>query len=189
MNDCLAKFHLNISQIVVLKSKRTMVRESDTLVEQFLMKYQEASGSTIFSDNGKAFVRAGEHVIERIPTIKAATYPAVIHQFLSPNDSHHHGRAKAKYRSMCSEKGWISKDPVAADLFLLHCLTHDKSEDIQSDFRRNFFLDQPLPHRATCISVINESSRLEKGKATFFSFCRWEYMRHMENKYEEEQTQ
>jgi len=96
----LAELNLSPSQVVVLTGNKMYVRESPDLVEIFFSRYDIAPGSIIFSDNGRSFFRNKQPLIPQICQATTSTYPAIVHQFLSPNDNHHHGAAKAKWRAM-----------------------------------------------------------------------------------------
>ena len=181
------RFELLSSQVVVMDGKRSMVRETPDLIATYLRMNTITSQMLIFSDNGNAFSTSNDLTVALQSPARAATYPSCVHQFLSPNDSNHHGRAKAQWRAKNLKKKWDSVDPVTSDLYLLRCLTYDDPEAIAGDFQRNFFLGKPLPRQATCCSLIDQKARLKKVKLDYFAICRGEYKKFQENNHESDE--
>lgn len=63
---------------------RTFVSESPSLVRLFFERYGVPKDCVIYSDNGKSFFEDGTSVLGELGFSKHLTYPACVHQFLSP---------------------------------------------------------------------------------------------------------
>lgn len=85
------------------------------------------------SDNGNALFPNGNSVLEAVGFCKHVPYPAVVHQYLSPNDNRLHGTAKEAWRA--SEIDF--SDDVSASLFLLNLLDVNIKNHSKTWFTRN----------------------------------------------------
>lgn len=112
-----------------------MVAESSDLLKLFFSKYKIRKNCVIFSDNGNAFFEEGESALIKVGFDIHRTYPAPVHFYLSPNDSHLHlhGSAKASWR----QSGVDFKDDVSSSLMLLNHLDVEISTNSKMWFSRN----------------------------------------------------
>ena len=133
-----------------------------SLVEQY-GKYPPRS--TILSDLGNAFFDDMGAVIPRLFRCRTAQYPPAVHHFLSPNDNHYHGSAKAKWRQMSAENGWGQDDSVESSLCLLGCLTNIAQEEIKGYFTNNFLLDKKYVSPERCRPIIEGVVSYKIGKS------------------------
>src|SRR3989338_5042025 len=115
---------------------RTFVSESPSLVRLFFERYGVPKDCVIYSDNGKSFFEDGTSVLGELGFSKHLTYPACVHQFLSPNDNRHHGAAKAAWRNAGIE---FTNDVLAA-IRLLRFLDKDATAHSEEYFNRNLLL-------------------------------------------------
>jgi hypothetical protein len=115
---------------------------------------QVPQNAVIFHDQGNAFLSDKESVVPLIFGVKAATYPPIIHQFLSPNDNRFHGAAKEKWRSMACEKQWGKDDSVESSLALLSFLSHYDPIAVRSYFSKNLFLERKSIQPDRCMDLV-----------------------------------
>ena len=125
----------------------------------------------IFTDRGKAFLEKKEQIIPKYYKTRTATYPPPIHQYLSPNDNHYHGAAKARWEAIKRRKKWGPGDTVKSELCLLNLLTYTREDVIKEYFEKNLFLGQPLPHKRTCLKMISENTPAKSKREQFFDGC------------------
>lgn len=119
LQSALVKNGLVPEQVILLEGTRKYVGESSCILRSFLETANILPESIIFHDQGHAFKEAGQSVIEKWTSARDYTYPPPVHQFISPNDCHLHGAAKAKWRSISAENGWGPDDAVESELCLL----------------------------------------------------------------------
>jgi hypothetical protein len=84
-------------------------------------------------DNGKSFFPGGVTALESLGFAKHVSYPAPVHQHLSPNDHRLHGTAKARWRN----RGVDFEDDVESSLLLLSHLDVELAAHGAMWFRRN----------------------------------------------------
>ena len=115
---------------------RTYASESADILRRFFEIYRVRSKGVVFSDNGAAFFPGGVSVLETLGFERHVSYPAPVHQHLSPNDNRLHGTAKARWRS----SGVDFKDDVESSLMLMHYLDTDcrRRLKIEQAWRLNF---------------------------------------------------
>ena len=143
---------------------RTFVSESPSLVRLFFERYGVPKDCVIYSDNGKSFFEDGTSVLGELGFSKHLTYPACVHQFLSPNDNRHHGAAKAAWRNAGIE---FTNDVLAA-IRLLRFLDKDATAHSEEYFNRNLLL------------ISEESSKTmingrKDDENEYLKNCLWEY--------------
>jgi hypothetical protein len=107
---------------------RSYVSESPALLRNFFEHYKVPKGAAILSDIGGSFVDQGKSVLLYIGFQRHVCYPAVVHQYLSPNDNRMYGTAKKIWR----ESYLDCNDDVKSCLFLLHRLYNDIRSHIYS---------------------------------------------------------
>ncbi len=112
---------------------RTYASESTEFLRRFFALYQVRRKGVVFSDNGTAFFPGGASVLEALGFVKHVSYPAPVHQHLSPNDNRLHGTAKTKWRT----SGVDIKDDVESSLMLLSHLDADIEAHGATWFERN----------------------------------------------------
>src|SRR3989338_6776724 len=143
---------------------RTFVSESPSLVRLFFERYGVPKDCVIYCDNGKSFFEDGTSVLGELGFSKHLTYPACVHQFLSPNDNRHHGPAKAAWRNAGIE---FTNDVLAA-IRLLRFLEKDATAHSEEYFNRNLLL------------ISEESSKTmingrKDDENEYLKNCLWEY--------------
>ena len=90
---------------------------------------------TILSDNGNSFKDGEKDILIDLGFKYHLCYPAVVHQYLSPNDNKFHGAAKRKWKNL----GLDFTDDVKSSIALLHCLD-ECCIDVQAWFHNNLRL-------------------------------------------------
>ena len=70
----------------------------------------------MYSDNGNSFQEKKQDLLVQLGFARHASYPAAVHQYLSPNDNKLHGTAKRKWKT----SGVDFSDDVASSISLLH---------------------------------------------------------------------
>ena len=170
--DLLSQFALDDCQIVHLEGSRQYVPESSDLVQQYFTIFPIPPGSVIFSDQGNAFFKDRRPVLLDCGASLTFTYPPVVHQYLSPNDNHHHGSAKAKWRSKIAETGWGKDDSLETSLCLLSFLSHVDSDEISGYFTKNFFLGVSEATAENCVDHITKGHFSTTMKNQYFTHCR-----------------
>ena len=135
--NALSRFGISAQRIIYIGNEKNETRiyasESAGLLQRFFALYQIPLGVVVFSDNGKSFFPGGVSALESLGFAKHASYPAPVHQHLSPNDNRLHGTAKAKWRN----SGVDFKDDVESSLLLLNHLDVDLEANGAMWFKRN----------------------------------------------------
>jgi len=111
-DELMTKYSIEGFQVVWQQSASSYIPESQTLLEAHSARVKVPLGSAIFSDRGNVFFRNQEPLIPQIFRLKTACYPTVVHHFISPNDNHFHGSAKAKWRLIKAKNGRGKADSV-----------------------------------------------------------------------------
>ena len=112
---------------------RTYASESAEFLRRFFALYRVRRKGVVFSDNGTAFFPGGVSALEALGFVKHVSYPAPVHQHLSPNDNRLHGTAKMRWRT----SGVNFKDDVESSLRLLSHLDADLEAHSATWFERN----------------------------------------------------
>jgi transposase len=112
---------------------RTYASESAEFLRRFFALYRVRRKGVVFSDNGTAFFPGGVSALEALGFVKHVSYPAPVHQHLSPNDNRLHGTAKTRWRT----SGVDFKDDVESSLRLLSHLDADLKANGATWFERN----------------------------------------------------
>lgn len=139
MIELLTHYDIDPKRVVYMgmntNHSKHMVAESSDLLKLFFSKYKIRKNCVIFSDNGNAFFEEGESALIKVGFDIHRTYPAPVHFYLSPNDSHLHlhGSAKASWR----QSGVDFKDDVSSSLMLLNHLDVEISTNSKMWFSRN----------------------------------------------------
>ncbi len=135
--NALARFGINAKRVISIGAEKNETRiyasESAGLLRRFFARYQIPLNVVVFSDNGKSFFPGGVSVLESLGFAKHVSYPAPVHQHLSPNDNRLHGTAKARWRN----SGVDFKDDVESSLLLLSHLDVELAAHGAAWFRRN----------------------------------------------------
>ena len=136
--DALSRFDIDARRIIYIGAKKnethTYVSESADILRRFFALYQIPLNVVVFSDNGKSFFPGGVSVLESLGFAKHVSYPAPVHQYLSPNDNRLHGTAKASWRN---NSGVDFKDDVESSLLLLNHLDINLMAHATTWFGRN----------------------------------------------------
>ena len=135
--NTLARFGINAKRVMYIGAEKNETRfyasESAELLHRFFALYQIPPNVVVFSDNGKSFFPGGVSALESLGFAKHVSYPAPVHQHLSPNDNRLHGTAKARWRN----SGVDFKDDVESSLLLLGYLDVDLAAHGVTWFKRN----------------------------------------------------
>jgi len=145
------------------KQSQTYVSESAQLVRNFFQIYEVDRDIAILHDGGNSFKEKSESIFEILLFKKHITYPAVVHQYLSPNDNRLHGTAKQKWRNLDLDM----KDDQKASICLLSLLD-EANTHVQSYFQTNMQLDQKVKSLAKVHEIIGTPV---KTKIKFFKAC------------------
>lgn len=133
----LTRFGINARRVIYIGAEKNEPRiyasESAELLRRFFALYQVPLNVVVFSDNGKSFFPGGVSVLESLGFAKHVSYPAPVHQYLSPNDNRLHGTAKASWRN----SGVDFKDDVESSLLLLNHLDVNLMAHAATWFGRN----------------------------------------------------
>lgn len=135
--ELLGHYEIGSKRVVYLENNNNeskhFVSESPELLRLFFQRCKVKKNCLILSDNGNAFYEKGESVLLKIGFDIHRTYPAAVHQWLSPNDNHLHGSSKASWRQ--SDVNF--KDDVSSSLMLLNHLDSDIISYSKHWFNRN----------------------------------------------------
>ncbi len=135
--NALARFGISAERVIYIGTEknetRIYVSESAGLLQRFFALYQIPPNVVVFSDNGKSFFPDGVRVLESLGFTKHVSYPAPVHQHLSPNDNRLHGTAKARWRN----SGVDFKDDVESSLLFLSHLDVDLAANGATWFKQN----------------------------------------------------
>jgi len=93
------EFGVSPDQVIWMGGSGHYVPEGNGPLETFGARAQVPENCVIFSDEGNAFFRDGQPVIPHFFRARTATYPPIVHHYISPNDNRYHGVAKAKWRA------------------------------------------------------------------------------------------
>ena len=134
---CLTHYGIDASRVVYMgkpqNESRRFVSENAELMRRFFQLYPVVPSAIALSDNGNSLFPKGKSVLEEIGFCKHAAYPAMVHQYLSPNDNRLHGTAKQSWRA----SGVDFNDDVSASLLLLNLLDVDLQGHGKTWFTRN----------------------------------------------------
>ena len=144
--------------------KRTYVSETSKLIRLFFAKWKVPAGAIVLTDNGHSFKEDGQSVFTSVGSSKHILYPAVVLQYLSPNDNRLHGAAKRKWRAMTTDY----QDDEKSSLFLLHCIDLETTKNSRHYFNTNML--ELSPAGATALV-----SGRKVGLTRYFKECEWEY--------------
>jgi transposase len=135
--DTLARLGIDAKRVIYIGAENNETRlyasESAELLRRFFALYQIPLDVVVFSDNGKSFFAGGVSVLESLGFAKHVSYPAPVHQHLSPNDNRLHGTAKARWRN----SGVDFRDDVESSLLLLSHLDVELAAHGATWFKRN----------------------------------------------------
>jgi transposase len=135
--DALTRFGIDARRVIYIGAEKNETRiyasESAQLLRRFFALYRIPRKVVVFSDNGKSFFPGGTSALESLGFAKHVSYPAPVHQYLSPNDNRLHGTAKASWRN----SGVDFKDDVESSLLLLNHLDAGLMAHGATWFRRN----------------------------------------------------
>lgn len=146
----LRQYGISENRIIYTKSTKYYVGEKPEMYEEFLTRYEGRKlpkQSLILHDGGRAFQRGSEHIFKPLGFDNHVTYPAAVHQFLSPNDNKLHG-CKATWHkefyslaSTCAygNDGATFKDSFSTTLRLMQLLDIETLANSQQYFRNNLF--------------------------------------------------
>lgn len=137
LQGALLRYGIDAKRVIYIGSQKNEARvyatESAELLRRFFEIYQIRTKGVIFSDNGKAFFPGGKSTLEALGFKRHLSYPAPVHQHLSPNDNRLHGTAKTRWRN----SGVDFKDDVESSLMLLNYLDSDIRKHTKAWFKRN----------------------------------------------------
>jgi hypothetical protein len=135
--NALVRFGIDAKRILYIGAEKNETRlyasESAELLRRFFALYPLPPNVVVFSDNGKSFFPGGVTALESLGFAKHVSYPAPVHQHLSPNDHRLHGTAKARWRN----SGVDFEDDVESSLLLLSHLDVELAAHGAMWFRRN----------------------------------------------------
>ena len=154
--ELLKHFRVSPEQIIYLPESSYYVGESEKLLREFFSIAKVPPNSVIFSDQGNAFFSGGEHLIPKLCGARTATYPPLIHHYLSPNDNHYHGVCKAKWRAAQVENGWGERHSLESNIFLLHCLNTVPEHIVATYFTQNFCLCRKCITVDRCLPLVSD---------------------------------
>ena len=167
----MSKYEIMSFQVFWLEGSSNYVPESRHILELYGSMVEVPTNAVIFHDEGNALMNDGASIVPLIFNCRAATYPPIIHQYLSPNDNHYHGAAKAKWRQMAAKEMWDKDDSVESSLSLLSVLTHFDREAIRSFFTRNFFLGREKIQPDRCMDLVSSGLIRKLKKSQYFERC------------------
>lgn len=135
--DALTRLGIDARRVIYVGAEKTETRhyasESTEFLRRFFALYQIPPGVVAFSDNGRSFFPGGVSALKSLGFAKHVSYPAPVHQHLSPNDNRLHGTAKSSWRN----SGVDFKDDVESSLLLLNHLDVDLAAHGATWFARN----------------------------------------------------
>jgi hypothetical protein len=132
LKKCLSEFGIQEDRIKYIgkakKETRHYAAESPDLVKKFFARKKAPANSYILSDQGHSLGEDGGSVLTTLGFKRHETYPAPVHQYLSPNDNKLHGTAKQAWR----KAGLHFEDDVRSSIMLLslldkHTIAHSKT--------------------------------------------------------------
>jgi hypothetical protein len=132
--QALQTYHITEDRIVYVKSPQHYFYESPEVYETFLNHYEIPKNALILHDGGNAFKRQKTSIFENLGYTNHETYPADVHQFLSPNDNSLHGCKSIWYK----EYPEFGSD-VSASLRLMQLIDLDTEKNSRTYFQRNLF--------------------------------------------------
>ena len=154
-----------------LMETENMLERARTLSEHFWELFLYPLDVPFFVTMGTRFSNKGNLSLSHVPVQDASPTSPPVYQLLSPNDNHHHGAAKAKWRKKCAEEGWGPEDSVESELFLLGCLTHTSPEAVRGYFTKIMFMDRTPPRAREIMTRVCEGVSRKKSRDLFFHDC------------------
>lgn len=148
LENALRQYGIHKSRIIFLPSAgKVFPGEKPEYMEEILDKYDWPC-DFFLSDGGNGYKRKSKSIIES-GGLNHVVFPAAVHQHLSPNDRHLHGRVKGPWRS--GNPDW--SDDLNSTLHLLYLLDQVHAVEVKKYFVDNFFVgkgkvapDQVLAH-------------------------------------------
>jgi hypothetical protein len=132
--------------------------ERSGFLQRFFALYQIPLNVVVFSDNGTSFFPGGESILKSLGFAKHVSYPAPVHQYLSPNDNRLHGTAKARWR----DSGVDFKDDVESSLLLLNYLDAELNAHAATWFKRVWpHFDTRHRHCPTAMRAVSRVRRID----------------------------
>lgn len=135
--NALTRLGINAKRVIYIGADKNetciYASERSGFLQRFFALYQIPLNVVVFSDNGTSFFPGGEDILKSLGFAKHVSYPAPVHQYLSPNGNRLHGTAKARWR----DSGVDFKDDVESSLLLLNYLDAELNAHAATWFKRN----------------------------------------------------
>jgi len=136
LTEALEYYNISRDRIFYIESSKHLVGESPDLYEAFVEFYRKRGTmkktDLILHDGGNAFKRANVSIFDAKGYTNHVTYPAEVHQYLSPNDNNLHG-CKAKWYA---DYAGI-KDSICSSLHLMELIDLDTVKNSKKYFQNN----------------------------------------------------
>jgi transposase len=132
LDTALDKYGVSRHCVVYKSNKKNYCGEAAELYEYFLDYYEIDKNVLILHDGGNAFKRGKTSIFDAKGFTNHLTYPAAVHQYLSPNDNKLHG-VKAKWK----KKYWELGDSISPSLYLMQLIDCDNTKHSYRYFQNN----------------------------------------------------
>lgn len=144
------------------KATKHIVPASAAIVEDFISRCKLEEGAIVLSDGGAEFAN-----LEALGFAQHITYPAPVHQYLSPNDNRLHGAAKQAWGAA----GIDFKNDAMALVSLLHFMD-EAMAGVETWFQTNLQVDSLSVSQEKVAALIRGNKHVDNG---FYIECRREY--------------
>jgi transposase len=131
-NAAFDKYGISNDRVVYIESTKHYCGESSVLYEHFLDHYKVEKNVLILHDGGNAFKRESTSIFEENGYKNHVTYPAAVHQYLSPNDNKLHG-IKAAWK----QNYYKMDDSISPSLSLMQLIDLDSKKNSYTYFQNN----------------------------------------------------
>lgn len=132
----LAKFGIAEDRIIYKKSLKHLYAECPDMYELFLKRYKAQGvlgrADLFLHDGGRAFKRKKVSIFDSLKLGNHVTYPADVHQYLSPNDNKLHG-CKAKWAA----EYYKFEDEISPSLRLMQLIDLETTKHSKKYFGNN----------------------------------------------------
>ena len=160
--NVLAHLGINAKRVIYIGADKNetciYASERSGFLQRFFALYQIPLNVVVFSDNGTSFFPGGESILKSLGFAKHVSYPAPVHQYLSPNDNRLHGTAKARWR----DSGVDFKDDVESSLLLLNYLDAELNAHAATWFKRVWpHFDTRHRHCPTAMRAVSRVRRID----------------------------
>jgi hypothetical protein len=172
--EILKDYSVSLDRLVYVPGTKKYKREHKDMLSTFFSRQAVPNDSLMLTDNGNIFFEKKESVLLDLGWQSHVTYPACVHQFLSPNDNNIHGRCKQQLKGERPNY----KEDVTTVLRFMEILDSVPKRDVRDLFNNNLFLDRRVDIFDEKVgSLIRDLSDKMREKQSYYDNCKRKYLK------------